>query len=70
MKRDAPKGILFLCSYFEESKVFCVRSIKRAPIGAVIKMESTATDKITFPEASPACKGTEPMAACTVAFGK
>ena len=39
-------------------------------MGAVIKMESTATDKITFPEERPACRGTEPMAACTVAFGK
>ena len=34
-----------------------------APRGAVIRMESTATDKTIFPQGSPRDKGTEPIAA-------
>ena len=30
----------------------------------------TATDSTIFPHASPEAKGTEPIAACTVAFGR
>ncbi len=30
----------------------------------------TATESTIFPQASPAASGTEPIAACTVAFGR
>ena len=33
-------------------------------------MAITATDKTMFPHSSPAASGTEPTAACTVAFGR
>ena len=33
-------------------------------------MASTATDSMILPEGSPAASGTEPIAACTVAFGR
>ncbi len=32
-------------------------------------MESTATDKTIFPQDRPKDRGTDPIAACTVAFG-
>ena len=38
--------------------------------GAVMTMPSTATDSTMLPQGSPAASGTEPMAACTVAFGR
>ena len=41
-----------------------------APNGAVITIAITATDKTIFPHERPAAKGTDPIAACTVAFGK
>lgn len=40
-----------------------------APKGAVIKIATTATDKTICPQGNPSASGTEPMAACTVAFG-
>lgn len=45
-------------------------SIKKAPIGAVINMASTNTVSIISPAGKPNDSGTEPTAACTVAFGK
>ena len=48
----------------------CVRSINNAPRGAVMVIPMTATDKISGPVFKPTAKGTAPMAACTVAFGK
>ena len=41
-----------------------------APSGAVTIIASTATESTICPQASPAAKGTEPMAACTVALGR
>ena len=47
-----------------------VCSIINAPNGAVIKMDKTATVNTICPHPSPAAKGTDPIAACTVAFGQ
>ena len=44
-------------------------SIPKAPRGAVITIARTATDNTRFPQDKPIARGTEPMAACTVAFG-
>ena len=41
-----------------------------APSGAVIRMDSTAMDRINLPQGSPRESGTEPIAAWTVAFGR
>ncbi len=41
-----------------------------APGGAVIIMPITAAGSITSPQPSPAANGTEPIPACTVAFGR
>ena len=57
--------------YFSFSKNFLyVISIPSAPSGAVIIMAITATDSTILPHGSPAARGTEPMAAWTVAFGR
>ena len=40
-----------------------------APRGAVIRIASTATESTIFPQGRPRDIGTEPIAACTVAFG-
>ena len=42
----------------------------KAPSGAVIIIAITATESTIFPHGNPAAKGTEPIAACTVAFGR
>lgn len=40
------------------------------PRGAVIIIPKTATDKTISPQGRPIESGTEPIAACTVAFGR
>ena len=57
-------------SYSFSNNFLYVLSIPNAPSGAVIIIASTATDKIILPQASPAARGTEPIAAWTVAFGR
>lgn len=52
------------------SKRLYVKSIPNAPSGAVNKMARTATDSTMGPQGSPIARGTEPMAAWTVAFGR
>ncbi len=42
----------------------------KAPSGAVISIESTAIVKTISPQGSPIAKGSDPIAACTVAFGE
>ena len=42
----------------------------RAPSGAVTRIPTTATESTIGPQDKPIAKGTEPIAACTVAFGK
>ena len=44
-------------------------SIKKAPIGAVKRMETTATVRMISPDDKPIERGMAPIAACTVAFG-
>ena len=44
-------------------------SVRNAPRGAVKRMAATAAVRTIFPQDSPMESGTEPMAACTVAFG-
>lgn len=44
--------------------------MKKAPSGAVISIESTATVRTIFPQESPIVRGIEPIAAWTVAFGQ
>lgn len=41
-----------------------------APIGAVMRIARTATERTSCPQGSPIASGTEPIAACTVAFGR
>ena len=41
-----------------------------APSGAVIMIAITATERMIFPHGRPAARGTEPIAAWTVAFGR
>ena len=50
--------------------VYKRQSIPRAPSGAVRRMERTATERTMLPQGSPRARGTEPMAACTVALGR
>ena len=45
-------------------------SIKNAPSGAVINIDSTAIDNTNEPQESPTPRGIPPIAACTVALGK
>ena len=47
-----------------------MKSIPNAPNGAVMIIAITATERTIFPHGSPAANGTEPIAACTVAFGR
>ena len=56
--------------YSFSSKCLYVLSIPSAPIGAVITIAITATDSTSVPQESPAARGTDPIAACTVAFGR
>lgn len=44
-------------------------SIKKAPRGAVTKIDKTATVNTIFPHGNPIESGIAPIAACTVAFG-
>ena len=44
-------------------------SIKNAPSGAVINIDSTAIDSTNEPQDSPIARGIPPIAACTVALG-
>lgn len=44
-------------------------SMPKAPRGAVKSMATTAAESTVLPHASPKAKGTEPIAACTIAFG-
>ena len=55
-------------SYFSSFRY--AASMPSAPRGAVIKIASTATDSTILPHGSPIASGTEPIAACTVAFGR
>ena len=41
----------------------------KAPNGAVIKIDSTATVRTICPQANPIASGSPPIAACTVALG-
>ena len=50
-------------TYSFSNNFLYVLSIPNAPSGAVIIIASTATDKIILPQASPAARGTEPIAA-------
>ena len=45
-------------------------SIKNAPSGAVINIDSTAIDNTNEPQESPIARGIPPIAAWTVALGK
>ena len=47
-----------------------VQTIKNAPKGAVTKIPTTEIDQANGPTDRPAAKGTPPIVACTVAFGK
>ena len=58
-------GQCYLCLLYTS-----VRSMPMAPSGAVIRMASTATESTSCPHGRPIDSGTEPMAACTVAFGR
>ena len=52
------------------SSLSSVRSIPAAPKGAVIRIAKTATDRTIWPQGNPIARGTDPIAACTVAFGR
>ena len=41
-----------------------------APRGAVMRIASTATERTIWPQGRPMAKGTDPMAAWTVALGR
>lgn len=47
-----------------------MKSMPRAPMGAVISMASTATERTIWPQSNPIARGTEPIAAWTVALGR
>ena len=42
----------------------------KAPRGAVIRIDSTATVSTRLPQARPMLRGMGPIAACTVALGQ
>lgn len=56
--------------YYRKSSFLYKQSIAKAPSGAVIRMESTATVSTISPQARPILSGIDPIAACTVAFGQ
>ena len=57
-------------SFSFSSSRAAVVSMPIAPSGALIRMDNTATESTISPQASPMLSGSEPMAACTVAFGR
>lgn len=64
----APLAVLYPLS--RRSRRRKLRSMARAPKGAVTKIATTATVSTTCPQARPMARGTPPMAACTVALGR
>ena len=47
-----------------------MKSVKKAPSGAVIKIANTANVNIIFPQSKPIDKAIAPIEAWTVALGK
>jgi len=65
---------ILICTYlhfysFSRSFLYDI-SMPNAPNGAVMMMAMTATERMILPQPRPAARGTEPMAAWTVAFGR
>ncbi len=60
---------MFYCRGEVGTNLLTLKSIAKAPRGAVNSMEITAIDNIMLPLAIPIARGMPPIAACTVAFG-
>lgn len=62
--------IQFVVLLSRDSRCGALRSMPKAPKGAVIRMASTATERTVLPQDRPIVRGTPPIAAWTVALGR